>query len=69
VVFSTLAMLLLSRTSSAVGIALIAVAALALGLLVALRVPVPKSRLVAVNRPAVQRAEATEPAQAPARAA
>lgn len=35
VIFSTLAMLLLSRTSSGPGVALIAVAALALGLLVA----------------------------------
>ncbi|MGW0335464.1 hypothetical protein ACWD0J_26940 [Streptomyces sp. NPDC003011] len=69
VIFSTLAMLLLSQASSAVGIAFVAVAALALGLLVAMTVPVPKSRVVAVNRPAAQRAEATETAQAPVRAA
>lgn len=41
VIFSTLAMLLLSRTSSGPGVALIAVAALALGLLVAMTVPSP----------------------------
>ena len=41
VVFSTLAMLLLSRTSSGVGIAVIGTAALALGLLVAVTVPLP----------------------------
>ncbi|MEU0831723.1 hypothetical protein [Streptomyces sp. NPDC005969] len=41
VVFSTLAMLLLSRTSSGIGIAVIGTAALALGLLVAVTVPQP----------------------------
>ncbi|WP_406427447.1 hypothetical protein OHA59_17350 [Streptomyces sp. NBC_01589] len=41
VVFSTLAMLLLSRTSSGVGIAVIGTAAMALGLLVAVTVPLP----------------------------
>ncbi|MEV1020840.1 hypothetical protein [Streptomyces sp. NPDC050264] len=40
VVCSTLAMLLLSQTSSGPGVAVIAVSALALGLLVALSVPV-----------------------------
>ncbi|MFF3259304.1 hypothetical protein ACFYWO_09025 [Streptomyces sp. NPDC002932] len=44
VVFSTLAMLLLSRTSSDLGIAVIAVAGLALGLLVAVAVPSPTRR-------------------------
>ncbi|MFI0238934.1 hypothetical protein [Streptomyces sp. NPDC016845] len=39
VICSTLAMLLLSRTSSGPGVAVIAVSALALGLLVALSVP------------------------------
>ncbi|BCM67204.1 hypothetical protein EASAB2608_02538 [Streptomyces sp. EAS-AB2608] len=39
VIFSTLAMLLLFQTSSGPGIAVIALAALALGLLVALTVP------------------------------
>ncbi|QEU94101.1 hypothetical protein [Streptomyces kanamyceticus] len=42
VVFSTLAMLLLSQTSSGVGIAVITLAALGLGILVALTVPFPK---------------------------
>ncbi len=41
VVFSTLAMLLLSQTSSGVGIMVIALAALGLGLLVAMTVPLP----------------------------
>nr|WTB31545.1 hypothetical protein OG781_20475 [Streptomyces sp. NBC_00830] len=41
VVFSTLAMLLLSRTSSGAGIAVIGTAAMALGLLVAVTVPPP----------------------------
>ncbi|WP_181140169.1 hypothetical protein [Streptomyces sp. Ru62] len=44
VIFSTLAMLLLSQTSSGLGVAIIALAALALGLLVALTVPVPGTR-------------------------
>ncbi|MFF3177552.1 hypothetical protein ACFVQ0_33610 [Streptomyces sp. NPDC057900] len=44
VVFSTLAMLLLSRTSSEPGIAVIAAAGLALGLLVAVTVPAPTRR-------------------------
>ncbi|WP_328538507.1 hypothetical protein [Streptomyces sp. NBC_00344] len=43
VIFSTLAMLLLSRTSSGVGVAVIVVAALVLGLLVATSVPMPGS--------------------------
>ncbi|MEV2215352.1 hypothetical protein AB0H86_28645 [Streptomyces sp. NPDC050997] len=60
VICSTFAMLLLSQTSSGVGIAIIAVAALALGLLVAMTVPMPKSRVVAVNRPAAQPAEAAQ---------
>jgi hypothetical protein len=41
VIFSTLAMLLLSQTSSGPAIAVIAVAALVLGLLVAVTVPAP----------------------------
>lgn len=44
VIFSTLAMLLLSQTSSGPGVALVAVAALALGLLVAMTVPQPGKR-------------------------
>ncbi|MFD8806799.1 hypothetical protein [Streptomyces sp. NPDC059597] len=42
VIFSTLAMLLLSQTSSGPGIAVIALAALALGVLVAMTVPHPR---------------------------
>ncbi|MDW4905200.1 hypothetical protein RB628_07535 [Streptomyces sp. ADMS] len=42
VILSTLAMLLLSQTSSGPGVALIALAGLVLGLLVALTVPRPK---------------------------
>ncbi|MEU0210124.1 hypothetical protein ABZ235_21905 [Streptomyces canus] len=64
VIFSTLAMLLLSQTSSAVGTAVIAVAALALGLLVAVTVPQPKPRVVAVSRPAERPAEEPVPAVA-----
>ncbi|MCZ0988960.1 MULTISPECIES: hypothetical protein [Streptomyces] len=41
VIFSTLAMLLLSQTSSGIGVTVIALAALALGLLVAMTVPLP----------------------------
>jgi hypothetical protein len=63
VIFSTLAMLLLSQTSSAVGTAVIAVSALALGLLVAMTVPQPKPRVVAVSRPTEHPAE--HPAEAP----
>ncbi|MDH6518753.1 hydrogenase/urease accessory protein HupE [Streptomyces sp. SAI-208] len=64
VIFSTLAMLLLSQTSSAVGTAVIAVSALALGLLVAMTVPQPKPRVVAVNRPTERPAEEPVPAVA-----
>ncbi len=42
VILSTLAMLLLSQTSSGLAIVMIAVSALALGLLVAMTVPLPK---------------------------
>ncbi|AWK08892.1 hypothetical protein SSP531S_11600 [Streptomyces spongiicola] len=41
VVVSTVAMLLLFRTTTALGVAVVAVAALALGLLVAVTVPAP----------------------------
>ncbi|MFG3102926.1 hypothetical protein ACGFZL_20750 [Streptomyces sp. NPDC048182] len=44
VLLSTLAMLLLSRTSSGPGVAVVAVAALGLGLLVAMTVPQPRAR-------------------------
>ncbi len=65
VIFSTLAMLLLSQTSSGAGIAVIAVAALLLGLLVAMTVPMPKKpRVVAVRKPARARA-AREQAEEP----
>lgn len=50
VVFSTFALLLLSRTTSGAGIAVVAVAALALGLLVALKVPGARAREVAPVR-------------------
>ncbi|MHC3474164.1 hypothetical protein ACYF6T_36445 [Streptomyces sp. 7R007] len=60
VIFSTLAMLLLSQTTSGVGIAVIAVAALALGLLVAMTVPLPGSRVVAEHQPAERTAEHAE---------
>jgi hypothetical protein len=66
VVFSTLAMLLLSQTSlgvGLVGITVIAVSALLLGLLVAMTVPMPKKpRVVAVSRPAGAHTEQPVPA-------
>ncbi|MFD3499972.1 hypothetical protein ACFWWT_07915 [Streptomyces sp. NPDC058676] len=62
VIFSTLAMLLLSQTSSGVAIAIIAVSALALGLLVAMTVPKPKSRVIAMHRPVAERAQSPVPA-------
>ncbi|WP_406125936.1 hypothetical protein [Streptomyces sp. NBC_00989] len=49
VIFSTLAMLLLSQTNSGLGIAVIACAALALGLLVSLTVPQPRTRAAAAQ--------------------
>ncbi|WP_406727330.1 hypothetical protein WJ438_25660 [Streptomyces sp. GD-15H] len=73
VVFSTLAMLLLSQTSSGVGIALVVVAALALGLLVAMTVPLSRpARPAPVARFVPQepvRATVPSPAAAPAREA
>ncbi|MCX5234594.1 hypothetical protein OG824_05020 [Streptomyces prunicolor] len=53
VIFSTLAMLLLSQTNSGLGIAVIACAALALGVLVSLTVPQPKTRAQAAPQTAV----------------
>ncbi|MFI9200058.1 hypothetical protein [Streptomyces sp. NPDC053048] len=47
VVLSTLAMLLLTRASSVLGVALIALVALALGLVVAALVPVPRKHALA----------------------
>ncbi|MGC4977747.1 hypothetical protein ACLQ2D_33260 [Streptomyces sp. DT199] len=70
VIFSTLAMLLLSQTSSGTGIAVICVAALALGLLVAMTVPLPGKRPAAVEQPAPQeplRASVPAPAPEPVR--
>ncbi|MEV0319132.1 hypothetical protein ACIBKX_06370 [Streptomyces sp. NPDC050658] len=61
VVFSTLAMLLLSQTSSGIGVAVIAVAALGLGLLVAMTVPQPKPAAPAA--PVVRAAEERVPVQ------
>ncbi|MFH9987505.1 hypothetical protein [Streptomyces luteogriseus] len=69
VIFSTLAMLLLSQTSSGAGIAVISVAALALGLLVAMTVPLPGKRPAAVEQPAPReplRGSVPAPAPAPA---
>jgi hypothetical protein len=52
VVFATVAMLLLSGTTTAVGVALIGLAALALGLLVAVTLPVPAARRRSTYTPA-----------------
>jgi len=60
VICSTLAMLLLSQTSSGLGVAVIALAALGLGLLVALTVPLPKSRPAAAPAPGTAAAAAEE---------
>ncbi|MET7765298.1 hypothetical protein ABZS71_25980 [Streptomyces sp. NPDC005393] len=78
VVFSTLAMLLLSQTRSALGVGIVTVAGLALGLLVAVTVPVSRtsrtsrasrpSRTVRANRPMARTGPAERPrAHAPAR--
>jgi len=50
VIFCTLAMLLLSQTSSGLGITVIALASLALGLLVAVTVPLPRSASAAAGQ-------------------
>ncbi len=65
VVFSTLAMLLLSQTTSGVGIAVIALAALGLGLLVAVTVPLPKQPAASAARsvPVASSAEGRVPEQ------
>lgn len=70
VILSTLAMLLLSQTSSGPGVALIALVGLVLGLLVAMTVPRPKrarttSQVVASSAAAPPRRERV-PAQASA---
>ncbi|GAA1355491.1 hypothetical protein [Streptomyces beijiangensis] len=49
VIFSTVAMLLLSQTQTGVGVAVIVLAALVLGLLVALTVPMPKAARAALK--------------------
>ncbi|MFJ9742194.1 hypothetical protein [Streptomyces sp. NPDC101166] len=54
VVLSTLAMLLLSQTSSGPAVAVIAVAAVALGVLVAMTVPAPRRTPVIVARSATE---------------
>ena len=65
VVLSTLAMLLLSETRSGLGVGMVTVAGLALGLLVALTVPVPRpvrgGRTVRSHRPAAGPAVAEPP--------
>ncbi|GAB2742017.1 hypothetical protein [Streptomyces bullii] len=69
VIFSTLAMLSLSQARSGPAIAVIAVAGLALGLLVAMTVPLPKQRTSVQVQPApeervpasISRPAATEP--------
>lgn len=58
VVISTVAMLLLSRTTTGIGVAVIGVAALALGLLVAVTVPLP-ARAKAARAEAGRRAGVT----------
>ncbi|MFD9485540.1 hypothetical protein [Streptomyces sp. NPDC059991] len=61
VVFSTVAMILLSQTDSGVGVGVIVLAALLLGLLVAVTVPMPKAaRTVRTNRAAAVE-ESAEP--------
>ncbi|MCC5477469.1 hypothetical protein [Streptomyces barringtoniae] len=60
VIFSTLAMLLLSQTSSGLGVTVIALAALALGLLVAMTVPLPKVRTTEATTDAPAEAPAEE---------
>ncbi|MEU8886891.1 hypothetical protein [Streptomyces sp. NPDC048442] len=72
VVFSTLAMLLLSQTTSGAWIAVIACAALGLGLLVAMTVPMPQARAARAAKKAARGARtrtsptaASVPATAP----
>ncbi|MBT2480968.1 hypothetical protein [Streptomyces sp. ISL-94] len=67
VVASTIAMLLLSQTSTGLGVAVISAAALALGLLVALTVPAPQRRGRHAARPDATRAAAARvPGRRPA---
>ncbi|MFJ3336664.1 hypothetical protein [Streptomyces sp. NPDC086766] len=72
VIFSTLAMLLLSQVSSVLGITVVALAALALGLLVAMTVPLPKPRATthgtaSATAPPVTSPAAPEPVRVPVR--
>jgi hypothetical protein len=60
VLFSTLAMLLLSQTSSGLGVVVIALSALVLGLLVAMTVPAPKSTARSSSTARPSSAAATE---------
>ncbi len=62
VVFSTLAMLLLFRTGSDLGIAVIGTAGLALGLLVAVTVPAPTRRRTSPARAAAPAHQDARPA-------
>ncbi|MFC7816480.1 hypothetical protein ACFUTR_17750 [Streptomyces sp. NPDC057367] len=64
VIFSTLAMLLLSQTSSGPGVAVIAVAALGLGLLVAMTAPRPRTTRTMTVVPATKRSADREPVRA-----
>jgi hypothetical protein len=65
VVCSTLAMLLLSRTSTGIGVAVIGIAALALGLLVAMTVPLPRrartARTARTSRASARTSDGTAP--------
>ncbi|MFD6287842.1 hypothetical protein ACFWDP_38760 [Streptomyces anthocyanicus] len=62
VLFSTLAMLLLSQTSSGLGVVIIALSALVLGLLVAMTVPAPKpAAAAAASRAAGSEQRVPEP--------
>jgi hypothetical protein len=65
VIFSTLAMLLLSQTSSGSLIAVISITAVALGVLVALTVPVPPRTPVVVARSTVDEPVPASVAAAP----
>ncbi|MFE6351750.1 hypothetical protein ACFVOO_02895 [Streptomyces rochei] len=64
VILSTLAMLLLSQTSSGPGVAVIAVASLALGLLVAVTVHRPRNTRTVTAVPASSRAADRRPVRA-----
>ncbi|PSM43706.1 hypothetical protein C6Y14_08755 [Streptomyces dioscori] len=63
VLLSTLAMLLLSQTSSGLGVVIIALSALALGLLVAMTVPVQKPAVTAATAPSRAATEQHAPDQ------